>query len=167
MSDDWVYRGHVLSLKLEKVGDMVYEIIHHVGAVVIVPVTKNNEILFVEQFRKPPNKNILELPAGCIDPDEKPEVTAQRELREETGMRAEHIERMTGFYASPGFCDEYIDLFVAKNLVEDPLIAEDTDKIKVHAIPIDQALKLIRSEKIVDAKTIAGLLFYHHWASDA
>jgi ADP-ribose pyrophosphatase len=138
----------------------VREVIEHDGAVVIVGIDDNNNVLLVRQFRHAAGKELLELPAGGIDPGETPGVTAAREMQEETGYAPGKLEGMGGFYSAPGFTSEYLHLFLATELAPSRLIAEDTEEIKLIKMPAGKALELIRTGEIQDAKTIAGLLFY-------
>src|SRR5512136_2347803 len=132
------------------------EVVEHVDCVVILPIDSKGNILLVRQFRHAVGKELLELPAGSIDPGETPEQAAVRELREETGYRPGKLEKMGGFYAAPGYCTEYLHFFRATQLKKSPLTAEDTDEIElVPTAPADIA-ELIASGEICDAKTIAG-----------
>jgi len=114
----------------------------------------------VKQFRKPVEKELLEIPAGCIDPGEDPETTVSRELREETGYLPRKIEKLGGFYSAPGYCSEYLHLYLATDLTPGQLYAEDTEEISVVRVPISQIPGLITSGRICDGKSIAGLLTY-------
>ena len=136
------------------------EIIDHSEVIVAVPVDAEENVLLVEQFRLPTGKTLLELPAGGIEPGEDVEEAVRRELQEEIGFKPKTLMRMTGFYSAPGFCTEFLHLYLAKDLVPARLTAEDTEEIKVVPVPIEKISELITSEKICDGKTIAGLLFY-------
>jgi ADP-ribose diphosphatase len=110
----------------------------------------------VRQFRHAVRKELLELPAGSIDPGETPEEAATRELREETGCKPGNLENLGGFYAAPGYCTEYLHFFRATQLEKSPLTAEDTDEIEVVPVSPSEVPGLVGSGKICDAKTIAG-----------
>jgi len=114
----------------------------------------------VRQYRKAIEKELLELPAGGIDPGEDPETAVKRELQEEIGYSPDQVELIGGFYSSPGFCSEYLYLYLAKNLRPSQLQAEDTPGIKVVRIQPDRIQGLIESGELCDSKSIAGLLYY-------
>ncbi len=165
ISSSYVYSGHSIRLRLDKVAlpsgkETVREVIEHNGAVVIVGMDDNNNVLLVRQFRHAAASDLLELPAGGIDPGETPDVTAMREMQEETGYIPGNLESLGGFYSAPGYASEYLHLFLATGLQPSKLIAEDTEEIEIIKLPLREALKLIRNGEIQDAKTIAGLLLY-------
>jgi len=136
------------------------EIVEHADCVAVVVVDADNNVLLVNQFRKPVEKELLEVPAGGIDPGEDPETTVRRELREEIGYLPRRLERLGGFYSAPGYCSEYLYLYLATDLTPSRLHAEDTESIELVRVPITQIPGLIASGKICDAKSIAGLLTF-------
>jgi ADP-ribose pyrophosphatase len=134
------------------------EIVGTPGAVVIVPVTDDQQVRMVRQYRSAIADLLLELPAGTLEPDEPPEQAAPRELAEETGDRAAHWQRLTGFYTVPGICNEYIHLFLATGLSPGPTNRETDEFIEVVTLPYAEALAMVKRGDIRDAKTIIGLL---------
>lgn len=165
LSSKTVYAGHNIRLRVDEVQlpsgrETTREVIEHNGAVVIVALDEKKDVLLVRQFRHATDKELLELPAGGIDPGETPEETARREMQEETGFVPGKLESMGGFYSAPGFTSEYLYLFLATELTPARLIAEDTEEIKVVRMTLDEALSLIHTHEIEDAKSIAGLLYY-------
>jgi ADP-ribose pyrophosphatase len=143
------------------------EIVEHSDCVAIVAIDSNDNVLLVNQFRKPVEKELLEIPAGGIEPGEDPVATVHRELREETGYLPRKLERLGGFYSTPGYCTEYLYLYLATDLIPSQLYAEDTESIRLTRVPISQVSHLIASGSICDAKSIAGLLtFLEHRKSD-
>ncbi|MEE9284141.1 MAG: NUDIX hydrolase, partial [Dehalococcoidia bacterium] len=134
------------------------EVVEHPGAVVMAPVDDQGRLLLVRQYRHAAGEELLELPAGTLEPDEAPEATARRELREETGFAAQRWTPMGGFYTAPGFSDEYLHFFIARDLRPDPRPRDPDEQIELVAVPLDRATDLVRSGEIKDAKTIAGLL---------
>jgi len=136
------------------------EIVEHSDCVAIVAVDADGNVLLVNQFRKPVEKELLEIPAGGIDPGETPETTVCRELREETGYLPRRVEKLGGFYSAPGYCSEYLYLYLATDLIPSQLYAEDTENIRLVRMPITQIPGLITSGSICDSKSIAGLLTY-------
>jgi len=137
-----------------------FDLVLHPGAVALIPINANGEILLVKQWRRAAQKILIELPAGTLEKDEDPLDCADRELREETGMRAKTITFLTGFYSAPGILSEYLYLYLAKDLTPDPLVGEDTDEIDQLTVSIDKAIQMIQSGEIIDAKTILGILWY-------
>jgi ADP-ribose pyrophosphatase len=136
------------------------EIVEHSDCVAIIAVDDKDNVLLVNQFRKPVEKELLEIPAGGIEPGEDPVDCVRRELREETGFLPQKVERLGGFYSTPGYGTEYLYLYLATDLVPSPLQAEDSESIKLVRVPLAQIPGLITSGSICDAKSIAGLLTF-------
>ena len=146
-----------------KESGLVYkrETIHHPPSVVILPLINKNELLLISQFRHAINKEILEIPAGTSEPGESMLACAKRELAEETGYTASKWTRLIDFYPAPGISTERMTLFVAEKLR--PLskrIAMDVDESIVTAVtPIRKAVQMVQKGKIIDAKSIIGILW--------
>ncbi len=160
-----IYSGQIVKLRVDIVRmpdgrKTTREIIEHCEAIAAIPVDDAGNILLVEQFRYAVGKTLLEVPAGGIEPGENNEDAVRRELREEIGYLPGKVTRLGGFYSAPGFCTEYLHLYLATDLTPSPLHAEDTDSIKVVRVTVDRIYDLIASGSICDAKTIAGLLFF-------
>ena len=165
LSSQLIYDGRVVKLRVDTVRmpggrETRREIVEHRDCVAIVAIDANDNVLLVNQFRKSVEKELLEIPAGGIDPGEDPVTTVRREMQEETGYLPGKVEKLGGFYSSPGFCTEYLHLYLATDLTPSPLYAEDTESIKLTRVPISQIPSLISSGSICDAKSIAGLLIY-------
>jgi ADP-ribose pyrophosphatase len=165
ISSELIYSGRVVKLRVDDVRmpggrKTRREIVEHSDCVAMVAIDADDNVLLVRQFRKPIEKDLLEIPAGCIEPGEEPEATVCREMREETGYLPKKIERLGGFYTSPGYCTEYLHLYLATGLVPDRLYASDTDSIELVRTPLNQIAGLIASGSICDAKSIVGLLLY-------
>jgi len=124
----------------------------------MVALDEDDNVLLVRQFRKPVERELLEIPAGTLEPDEEPFSCAKRELREEVGCRAEHMEEVGTFYTSPGFCTERIHLYLAMGLIPAPSPSEEDEAIEVVKVPFAEALAMVKAGEIADAKTIIGLL---------
>jgi ADP-ribose pyrophosphatase len=136
------------------------DIVEYGEAVAMVAVDREGYIILERQFRHAAGKEMLEIPAGGIDPGEAPETAACREMQEETGYFPRCVEHLTSFYSAPGYSTEVLHLFLAKDLVENRLTAEDSDEITLVRVSKEEALKLIADGTIRDGKSIAGLLFY-------
>jgi ADP-ribose pyrophosphatase len=134
------------------------EIVEHPGGVAIIGITDEKEIVLVEQFRKPIDRMLLELPAGKIEKNEPPELTAKRELQEETGYIAEEVELLLEGYSSPGFSDEKIYIYLAKNLVQGEPCPDENEHIDIKKYKLDVLIKMVFTGQIEDYKTISGLL---------
>jgi ADP-ribose pyrophosphatase len=165
LSTEVIFEGRAVRVRVDTVETVdgrktTREIVEHAACICVIAVDDDDNVLLVRQFRKPLEKELLEIPAGGIDPGEDAEAAVVREMREETGFRPQKLERLGGFYTSPGFCTEYLHLYLAEDLVADRLYAEDTAGIEVIRIPIGDIPELITSGEIEDSKSIAGLLFY-------
>jgi ADP-ribose pyrophosphatase len=136
------------------------EIVEHGDCVAIIAIDDEDNVLLVNQFRKPVEKKLLEIPAGGIEPGEEPVDCVRRELREETGFLPQRVERLGGFYSAPGYCTEYLHLYLATELVPSPLQAEDSESIRLVRVRLSEVPGLITSGSICDAKSIAGLLAF-------
>jgi ADP-ribose pyrophosphatase len=170
-SSRYVYKGHNIRLRVDNVvmpsgRETVREVIEHDGAVVIIPVDEDKNVLLVRQFRYAVNKELLELPAGGIDPGETPAQAAFREMQEETGYAPGRLQNLGGFYSAPGYAGEFLHLFLAEELTPARLIAEDTEEIKLVRMPLEEAVGLIKSGEIQDAKSVAGLLYFKTFKTD-
>lgn len=139
------------------------EIVEHPGAVLIIPITSNGNIIFIKQYRTVIDKILIELPAGTLEKMEDPLDCAQRELREETGFKANRIIKLSGFYPAPGFCTEYIHVFLATDLVPGKLQQDDDEGIDPIELSLDEACDMINENIIIDAKTIVSIFKYMKW----
>ncbi len=165
LSSRLVYDGHVIRLRVDKVRtadgrDAEREVVEHVECVAVVAVDGDDNVILVSQYRQPIDKEILEIPAGGIDPSETPEDAVRRELQEEIGYLPGKVERLGGFYSVPGYGTEYLHLYLAMELTPSRLQAEDTDSITVVPVSLANIPELIESGQICDAKSIAGLYAY-------
>lgn len=136
----------------------VWDIVIHPGAVAVIAIDEDDKLVLVEQWRRAIGRITLELPAGLIDEGESLEECAQRELQEESGLRAQRLTYLGGYFSSPGIFTEHVHLFIAKDLVPSRLHADDTDGIDVKRITKEEALKRIEDGSICDAKTALGIL---------
>lgn len=135
-----------------------FDIIEHGGSVIIVPVDKDGNLLFVRQYRHAAGQDLLELPAGTLDEGEDPAVCAAREIREETGMEAGLLKKVGEFYLAPGYSTEFMGVFLATNLKPNPLEADDDEFLKLEKIPLKEAIAMAERGEMPDAKSLAALL---------
>lgn len=158
-----IYKAHVFEVEkikceLPDSRQRYYDLVRHGPAVVLVPVTEEGKILFVRQFRLGAEKELLELPAGMINEGEDPDPAAERELQEETGYESLNIIKLGGFYASAGYCSEYLNIYLARDLKWNPLPQDDDEFLSSIAMDIEEAYEAVDSGEIEDSKTIAALL---------
>lgn len=158
-----VYTGRILDLRVDTVRlpdgtTSQREIIEHSPSVVIVPVDAEGRVLLVRQYRKAPEKTLLEAPAGGLEAAERPEDGALRELQEEVGFTAGSLRHLGGFWLSPGFCTEYMDAYLATDLTPSSLPPDPDETIEVVPVPWAEALAMVYSGEVEDAKSIAAIL---------
>jgi ADP-ribose pyrophosphatase len=163
ISEEKIFAGNVIDLNLRQAQlsdstTVSREIVVTRGAVVIIPLTENNEVRLVKQFRAAADKWVIELPAGGLEPDEDPDLAAPRELLEETGDQAATWQKLHGFYTAPGVLTEFLHLYLATDLTAGPNNTEFDEHIEVITVPWAEAIDMIRRHEIEDAKTIAGLM---------
>lgn len=160
-----IYNGRIIEVNLQTVklpnGKLAKrEIVRHHGGVAILAFKDKNTIFMVEQFRKPIETSILEIPAGKIEKGEDPKKCGIRELEEETGYKSNKFEFMGKVVSSPGFCDEYIYIYKAQDLYKGRSgIGDEDEFINVHEINIEKARQMIKSGEIIDAKTICAFMY--------
>jgi ADP-ribose pyrophosphatase len=162
LSSEEVYAGRIVRVVRDTVREAgktyVREVVGHPGGAAAVPVFADGTVAFVRQYRHPTRGYVLELPAGKLDPGERPAETAARELEEELGLVAGRMEQLSEFYTTPGFCAERLWVFLATDLVETERRHEEDEIIEVVRMPFARALGMVASGEIDDAKTIIGLL---------
>ena len=157
------FEGKIVRLRVDTVllpnGEQsTREVVDHDNAVVIVPVDSDDNVLLVRQYRYPVEETLLEAPAGLIEDSEDPDDAAQRELQEETGYASRSLRPLGGFWSSPGFCTEFMYIYLARDLVASRLSPDDDEFIEVERQPMSRIPQLIRLGEIRDAKTVAALL---------
>lgn len=155
--------GRRVTVRLERVAlpdgtETLRDIVYHPNSVVIVPIDANGDVLMVRQFRKAVGQDLLELPAGVIEGNAPPLDEARRELREETGFDAMKLQSLGAFYAAPGSMTECLHSFIATGLYENPLPADEDERITVERVPFARAVQMARDGDIRDGKTLASLL---------
>jgi len=166
VSSKKIYEGPAFSVYQDFVREGEFtgqrDVVRHTGSVVIAAVDDNGrepKVLLVRQYRYPADQYLWELPAGRIDAGEQTLPAAKRELLEETGIRAKKWKRLFGFYASPGFLDETMDIFLAMDLEHGDAQPEEDEQIEAKFFPLKKALAMIKSGEIADAKTMTTILW--------
>lgn len=163
LSSSYLYRGRVVNIRQDRVkvsgGQTAFrEVVEHPGAVAIIALNEKREVVLVRQHRQPAGDILLEVPAGKLEPGEKTQDCARREMIEETGYDAEVFTELICFFPSPGFCDEKIYLFNAENLKRSEIDTKDPDeRVSTVCISMEKAMEMISSGEIVDGKTIIAL----------
>jgi len=157
-----VFDGRVVKVTVDTVseGDLTYqrEVVHHPGSAVIVPVHDDGTVSLVRQYRHPTVRYLLEVPAGTLSDGERPEAGAARELEEELGLVAEHLEKLAEFFVSPGFLEEKMWVYLATGLSQGKAQPDEDEVLDIIRLPMEDALEMISSGEIQDAKTIIGLI---------
>lgn len=161
-----IFKGKVISLKVDDVtlpnGETSKrEIVNHPGAVAIIAITGEGKLVVVEQYRKALERSIIEIPAGKLEPGELPEITAARELEEETGYGCNELTYLQSFATSPGFADEIIHLFIARGLykIENRAAMDEDEFVELMEITVEEGERMIAQQKIFDAKTAFAILW--------
>lgn len=160
-----IFKGRAFAVRIDTVinangEETTREIVDHAECVAVVPVDPDGDIILVRQYRKAVEKELLEIPAGGIDPGEDPPTAVKRELQEEIGHLPGKIERLGGYYSSPGFCTEFLYLYLATDLTPSQLYAEDTAGIQTVKVKPRRIRRMIAAGEICDSKSVAGLLYY-------
>ena len=157
-----VFDGRVFKVTVDTVseGELTYQrdVVHHPGSAVIVPVHDDGTVVLVRQYRHPAVRYLLEVPAGTLADGEPPDAGAARELEEELGLVAEQLDKLSEFFVSPGFLEEKMWVYLATGLSEGKPNPDDDEVLEVVRLPIGDALEMITSGEIQDAKTIIGLM---------
>lgn len=157
-----LHRGRVYTLvnrdvRYDDGGRSSLDIIEHPGAVAIVPLLPDRQVLLIRQIRVAAGGVLLEIPAGTREPGEAPGATARRELIEETGFRAGRLRKIAAFFPAPGFCSEFIHVYAADRLTPAQGAQDPDERIRVHPVPLSRIPQMIESGRICDAKSIIGL----------
>jgi len=134
-----------------------YDLVDIQNAVTILPIDEDGRVYFVKQFRIGSRSELLELPAGKIELDEDPQITAERELREEAGMAAKSMVHLGNFYMSPGYATEYMYSFLARGLYHSPLAPDLDEFLNIVKIPLPEVRRMVGEQIIEDSKTLAVL----------
>lgn len=162
LESQMIYEGAILNLRRDKVtvmeGTSYREIIEHNGGAVIAAVTKEGRMVMVKQFRKPAERVMLEVPAGKIDAGEDPETAALRELKEETGYRAGHIQKLTQMYPSVGYSQEILHLYLCTQLEAGETAFDENEAIDIEEYDVDELASMVMNGQIQDGKSQIAIL---------
>jgi len=157
-----IFDGRVFKVTVDTVreGELTYqrEVVHHHGSAVILPVHDDGTVVLVRQYRHPAVRYLLEAPAGTLNDGERPEMGAARELDEELGLIAGRMEKLSEFFVSPGFLEEKMWVYLATELAEGKQRLDEDELLDIVRLPISDALEMISSGEIQDAKTIISLM---------
>jgi ADP-ribose pyrophosphatase len=158
-----VFEGRIFAVDVDEVQEpggptVTREVTRHRGSVGILPVTDDDQVVLVRQYRYPPDAFVWEIPAGRLEPGEEPAVAAARELEEEVGLHPGHLEPVTSYLTSPGFCDEVVHLFRATALTPVPARPDEDERIEVGRFPATELRALIARGDVCEAKTMLALL---------
>lgn len=158
-----LFDGVIVTLKVDQAllpdgKTAVREVVEHPGGVAILALDEENNVTLVQQYRYPFHQVLLELPAGKLDPAEDHRVAAARELSEETGLEAGELTYLGHIYASPGFCDEALHMYLARDLTRARQHLDEDEFLDVVTMPFDTLVEQVMSGEITDAKTVATVL---------
>jgi len=167
LESNTLYEGRILTLKKDRVllpngKEGMREYTTHSGAVCILPIDESGNVFFVRQYRSACREEILELPAGRMEPGEDPALCGHRELEEETGHTAEMLHSLGKLYPSPGCMNEILYLYYADRLTPTAQHLDEDEFLEVEKMPLEEAVAMVLENKIPDAKTQTALLKY--WA---
>lgn len=165
VASEKIFQGKVITMQVDTVklpnGDQATrEIVRHPGAVAVLAVTDEERVVLVRQYRKPCDRVLLEIPAGKLEPGEEPLACAKRELLEETGYKAKEWIHLHSMFTSPGFADEYIHLYAAKELTPGDQQLDNDEFLNVLEVAPGEVEQLMERQEVADAKTITALYWW-------
>lgn len=172
LRSDVVYQGSFLRVLRDEVElpngkKGTREYIPHPGASMVIPVTAEGRLVMLRQYRYAVQKVFIEFPAGKIDAGEEPLQTAQRELAEETGLVASHLEHLTTIHPVIGYSNEFIEIYLAKGLEQAEAHPDEEEFVDVFEISFSEAMALMKKGEITDVKTMVGLFWYQQVLKEA
>lgn len=158
-----IYKGTLLGLRKDTVKlpsgkTSTREIVEHPGAIAVVAITQDKELVLVRQFRKPTNQIMLEIPAGVPKKGESPEDCARRELEEETGFHPKKVKKIWDGFASPGYSEEIIHFVLAEDMTKLKQNTDEDEFIEVDLVDVEACLDMLKNGKIHDNKTMIGIM---------
>lgn len=170
LSTEHIFDGRVVHLRVDTVAlpdGQTYkrEIVQHNGAVALVPLDEDGNVILVRQYRAGASKELLEIPAGGLEPGEPRDECACRELQEEVGLYPDDLIELGSFYVAASYTTENITIYLARRLRPSPLSGDADESITVQRMPFQQALNMALSNQIEDSKTVIGLVWAAHHLS--
>ncbi|MGR6836352.1 NUDIX domain-containing protein [Syntrophomonas erecta] len=159
-----IFTGKIIKVRLDTVqlpdgGRSTREIVEHQGAVAILALDEDKNIWMVKQFRKPLEKVLLEIPAGTMEKGENPLACAARELEEETGLKAARWDKVLSYYSAPGFCNEYLHIYLARELSPGKVNLDPDEFVEPLKIPLQEAYRKIFTGDLIDGKSIIAIQY--------
>lgn len=163
INSEMAFNGKIINVKVDTISlpdgkTAKREVVIRGDATAIVPIDEKGNVILVEQYRHPVGDMVLEIPAGMLEEGEDPKVCAIRELEEETSFIAKDLIHITTMYPTVGFCTEKLHIYLAKDLEQGNFNFDDDEFIEVVKVPLEEAINMIYTGKIIDSKTIVGLL---------
>ena len=149
---------HEVEIGLPDGGKAYWDLIHHSGGAAVIPVDEDGRIIFVRQYRVGADRKLLEIPAGKSEQGEEPLTTIRREMEEEIGYVSDEIEKLMDFYPAPAYSEEKTVIFLARNLKKTEARPDFDEFVEIETYSLSESLQMIRDGRIVDGKTIAGIL---------
>lgn len=167
IASECVYKGKIFEVTkdkalLENGSEVQRDVVHHHGGVTVIPLTENEEILMVRQYRYPHHKVMLEIPAGKLEPGEKHYDCGKRELLEETGCTCKNYEYLGEIVPTPAYVTEIIHLYLASGLEYSEQNLDDDEFLDVEKVPLEKAVEMVLNGEITDSKTQIGVLRAWH-----
>jgi ADP-ribose pyrophosphatase len=158
-----IYAGRIFAVERDRLlevngQEIVREIVRHAGGAGVLPLFDDGRVALVRQYRHPARAELLEIPAGKLEPGETPEECVRREMEEEVGCRAGIIQKLSAFYSTPGFCEEVLHVYLARELTPVERRPDQDELIEVVYLPFAEAVRMAQRGEIVDSKTIIALL---------
>jgi ADP-ribose pyrophosphatase len=168
ISSEKVFEGKIIKLFFDKVmlpnnKMATREKVWHPGAVAVVPLTSENEIILIKQYRYPVEEVLIEIPAGKLDKDESPIDCAKRELQEEVGAVGGNLVHLSSFHTTPGFSNEFLHLYLAFNFEKKENNPDEDEFLQILSVPIKECIDWVFEGKIKDAKSIIGVLMANEY----
>lgn len=162
LESNTIFEGKIIRLRVDRVvlpdgREGRREIVEHKGAVAIIALDEQGNIILVRQYRKALDRITLEIPAGTLEDGEDPLGCARRELEEEVKMKAARWNKILDYYSAPGFCNEILHLYLARDLAESYAEADEDEFLEVVKLPLQTAYQYIFEGKIIDGKSIIGI----------
>jgi len=167
LNRELVHKGAIIELYKDTIEDQdkniqYYDFIKHIGAAAVIPVTSDGKILMVKQYRNALDRFTLEIPAGARNTEDEPTIEcAMRELEEETGYKSKDLEILLSIKTTVAFCNELIDIYVAKNLEKSEQNLDEGEYIDVYEYTIEELVDMVYDLKIQDSKTVSAILAYY------